>query len=346
MSLAGAIDWLCWPRFDSPSVFASLLDDAAGHWTVAPTTPFRAQRRYLVDTNVLETSFVTTSGSFTLTDFMPVASEEERRRLLAPDHEILRLVVCERGEVEVETVFAPRPDYGRERPRLRDAGRLGLRAETRAGLLTLRADLPLAIDEWSTATQGGLAERDCEELHRALIEAQRPIVVTAYLGRQPDAVRKLVAVSERYGIGVCEVSPQYVNFPGEHPHHLSYRRNALIDEADLILMLDVDVPWINGKVQPAQGARLFHIDVDPVKPGLGYWHFAAQRSYQGHPELAVSAYGKEGSVEARANRRFGLYDCRSHYRIVIASDRLAAMTSNPIPHILRLTVWKVIVPLS
>jgi acetolactate synthase-1/2/3 large subunit len=136
------------------------------------------------------------------------------------------------------------------------------------------------IENWAPARQGGMSERECEELHRALIQAERPIVITAYLGRQPDAVRKLVAVSERYGIGVCEVSPQYVNFPGDHPHHLSYRRNTLIDEADLILMLDVDVPWINGKVQPAKSARLFHVDVDPLKPGLGYWHFAAQRSYQ------------------------------------------------------------------
>jgi acetolactate synthase-1/2/3 large subunit len=142
------------------------------------------------------------------------------------------------------------------------------------------ADVAQSIEDWSPARQGGIAERDCEELHRALTESKRPIVITAYLGRQPEAVRKLVAFSERYGIGVCEVSPQYVNFPGDHPHHLSYRRNALIEEADLILMLDVDVPWINGKVQPSKGARLFHVDVDSVKPGLGYWHFAAQRSYQ------------------------------------------------------------------
>jgi acetolactate synthase-1/2/3 large subunit len=141
-------------------------------------------------------------------------------------------------------------------------------------------DSTLSISEWSPARLGGLPERDLEEMHLALTKAKRPIVVTAYLGRQPEAVPKLVAVSERYGIGVCEVSPQYMNFPGNHPHHLSYRRNALIDEADLILMLDVDVPWINSKAQPAKGARLFHIDVDPVKPGFGYWHFAAQRSYQ------------------------------------------------------------------
>ncbi len=134
--------------------------------------------------------------------------------------------------------------------------------------------------EWSPARLGGIPGPDVEALHRALTEARRPIVVTAYLGRQPQAVASLVALSERFGIGVCEVSPQYVNFPGDHRHHLSYRRNALIDEADLILMLDVDVPWINSKVQPAKGARLFHIDVDPVKAGLGYWHFASQHSYQ------------------------------------------------------------------
>jgi GH15 family glucan-1,4-alpha-glucosidase len=147
VSLRGSIDWLCWPRFDSPSVFGSILDDGGGRWTVAPTSPFRAERRYVADTNVLETRFVTTSGTLVLTDFMPVAAEEERRRLLLPDHAILRIATCERGEVEIETVFEPRPDYGRERPRLRDAGKLGIRAETRAGLLTLRADLALRLED-------------------------------------------------------------------------------------------------------------------------------------------------------------------------------------------------------
>ncbi|WP_242343369.1 glycoside hydrolase family 15 protein [Anaeromyxobacter terrae] len=181
VSRGGSVDWLCWPRFDSPSVFAALVDDAAGRWTLAPTAPFRSERRYLPGTNVLETRFVTASGALTVTDFMPVASPEEQRRLLLPDHELVRLVSCEGGSVELATVFEPRPDYGRERPRLRDAGELGLRAETRSGLLTLRADLPLAIDGAARAT-GRAVLRAGETRHLSLSYADEWPAILPPLG--------------------------------------------------------------------------------------------------------------------------------------------------------------------
>src|SRR3954469_1373205 len=59
VSRAGSIDWLCWPRFDSPSIFGALLDPRAGHWRIAPAGARRTGRRYVGDTNVLETRFVT-----------------------------------------------------------------------------------------------------------------------------------------------------------------------------------------------------------------------------------------------------------------------------------------------
>lgn len=133
---------------------------------------------------------------------------------------------------------------------------------------------------WPAAQTGGLTQAAVTELHEALCQAERPIVITSYLGRQTQAVELLAALSDRLGFGVCEVSPQYLNFPGNHPHHLGYRRNTLVNEADLILMLDCDVPWIIMKVKPAKDAKLFHIDADPVKRGLGFWHFPAQRTYQ------------------------------------------------------------------
>ncbi len=52
------------------------------------------------------------------------------------------------------------------------------------------------------------------------MKAKRPLVITSYLGRQVRAVERLAALSERIGIAVCEVSPQYLNFPGDHPHHV------------------------------------------------------------------------------------------------------------------------------
>ena len=145
ISREGSIDWLCWPRFDSPSIFGALLDENAGRWSLAPTMPSHVTRRYVQHTNVLETRFETGSGVAVLTDFMPVASEEDKHQRLLPEHEILRIIACERGEVEIELVFDAKPDYGRGRVRARPAGQLGVRIDTGRGLLALRTDFPSEI---------------------------------------------------------------------------------------------------------------------------------------------------------------------------------------------------------
>jgi GH15 family glucan-1,4-alpha-glucosidase len=142
----GSIDWLCWPRFDNPSLFAALLDpERGGRFAVHPAGRFTAQRRYVEHSNVLETTFHAARGVLRLTDLMPVASEAERRRALMPDHHILRQLECVSGEVEVEVVCDPRPDYGRVMPRLVRRGVLGIYYEHRGRALILRADFPLAL---------------------------------------------------------------------------------------------------------------------------------------------------------------------------------------------------------
>lgn len=141
ISRGGSIDWLCWPRFDSPSLFASLIDrDRGGSFSIGPAGPTQATRRYLPETNILETLFEGPDHALTLTDLMPVANSDEERRLLLPEHEILRILRCERGAATVEVVFDPRPDYARRVPRMREAGKLGLRVEMPRGLLVLRSE--------------------------------------------------------------------------------------------------------------------------------------------------------------------------------------------------------------
>jgi GH15 family glucan-1,4-alpha-glucosidase len=147
VSRDGSLDWLCWPRFDSPSLFAALLDaERGGRFRVRPTSPFRAERRYLDATNVLETVFVCPSGEIALRDLMPVASEAEKRTTLVPEHEILREVTGLAGEVEVEVVYEPRPDFARRAPRLLDRGPFGLACGAGPGVLVLRGELPLRLD--------------------------------------------------------------------------------------------------------------------------------------------------------------------------------------------------------
>ncbi|WP_041675217.1 thiamine pyrophosphate-requiring protein [Ramlibacter tataouinensis] len=137
-----------------------------------------------------------------------------------------------------------------------------------------------ALPDWAPARGAGLPQEAARDLAQALWGARRPLVITSYLGRQPEAAALLAELSSRMGLAVSEVNPQYVNCPGDHPNHVGYRRNALLDEADLVLMLDVDVPWIPGQAAPRPDARLFHIDCDPLKPGLGFWHFPAERRWQ------------------------------------------------------------------
>src|SRR6266581_3341282 len=87
ISKHGSIDWLCWPRFDSPSIFGAIVDSTiGGRWSVCPESDSRTSRRYIDNTNVLETTFSTDSGKIVLTDFMPVTSEEEKKRRLCPEH--------------------------------------------------------------------------------------------------------------------------------------------------------------------------------------------------------------------------------------------------------------------
>ncbi|MGH7962547.1 MAG: glycoside hydrolase family 15 protein [Candidatus Binatia bacterium] len=155
VSRDGSIDWLCWPRFDSPSLFGGLLDhQVGGAWSIAPAGPARVERRYLDATNVLQTRFHTATGVLILTDFMAAFSEEEKRQSLQPEHELVRRMECEQGEVEVQIHFDPRPDYGRAKVTLRDAGALGLRIEMGARLITLRSDV-----QFAPAAGGGVVAR-------------------------------------------------------------------------------------------------------------------------------------------------------------------------------------------
>jgi GH15 family glucan-1,4-alpha-glucosidase len=109
----GGIDWCCLPAFDSPSVFARILDDdRGGHFTVT-VSGAEVTRRYLGDSMVLETTFRTPDGVAALTDAMPVA-EAGGDWFEGPW--ILRLLRCVEGEVQASVRCTPAPFYAGERP--------------------------------------------------------------------------------------------------------------------------------------------------------------------------------------------------------------------------------------
>lgn len=117
----GSIDWACFPRFDSPSVFGRILDaEKGGSFEVRAEASKAVSRRYLEDTNVLVTTFSCDGGALEVTDCMPVERlDESAPSDTAPEHSILRRIACVAGEVEVVVRVQPRFEYGLVTPRFR-----------------------------------------------------------------------------------------------------------------------------------------------------------------------------------------------------------------------------------
>ena len=151
----GSIDWCCFPRFDSPSVFAAILDSKkGGRFQIAPTEPYRVEQSYLPNTNVLSTVFKTPSGEATLLDFMPMT--EGTRPGICP-HEIHRLVRCNRGQVTLTCHFQPRFDYARAETLLQSSPN-GVLAQGNGESMTLSTDVPLEVSRHKAKAQFTLRE--------------------------------------------------------------------------------------------------------------------------------------------------------------------------------------------
>ncbi len=142
VGLDGSIDWACMPRFDSPSIFAAILDEnKGGHFQIVPSGTYESTQRYLPDTNVLETTFITPTGRVTLTDFMPTSPTRSADHV---PHEIHRIVVCVEGTVDLMAIFQPRFDYARVETEL-EVFPHGVLASNAGETLVLSTDVPMTL---------------------------------------------------------------------------------------------------------------------------------------------------------------------------------------------------------
>ncbi len=105
------------------------------------------------------------------------------------------------------------------------------------------------------------------EAAEALATARMPLVVTSAMGRVPAAVDALVELAEVGGVGVVENVPTHMNFPADHPCHLGFgefsETHPAVMEADVILVIDADVPWLPSRGKPREDARIIQLGVDP-----------------------------------------------------------------------------------
>jgi alpha,alpha-trehalase len=151
VSRDGSVDWLCFPRFDAPSVFARLLDADAGYFSVRPAGQGGTARRYVDQAMALETTFTTATGTVVLTDALAVGRNDRGHELGAGSPGVLlRRVACTEGTVELEVTYAPRPEYGLIHPILTPVDG-GLAARGGADVLVLSTPVALEV-EGATAT--------------------------------------------------------------------------------------------------------------------------------------------------------------------------------------------------
>ncbi|HKV44448.1 MAG TPA: thiamine pyrophosphate-binding protein, partial [bacterium] len=140
--------------------------------------------------------------------------------------------------------------------------------------------------------------------------AERPVAVTSYIGRRAAAVTALVALADQLALPVAEMLPRaYMNFPTDHPLYLGAGRHPRLDVADLVLVVDCDVPWIPSVARPPAEARIIHLDLDPVKEDLPLWMFPAHVSARVDAAATLSCLVEElrrgwtADVDARVRGR-------------------------------------------
>jgi GH15 family glucan-1,4-alpha-glucosidase len=204
----GTVDWFCAPRFDSPSIFASILDDEVGGcWRLEPTCEVTNQQQfYIPDTNVLVTRFLTADGIVEVQDLMPLLRPHD------PDHRqlLVRQVVCVRGKVSMSTRVQPRPDYGRQVPTA-TAVTGGVRFAADALTLELGSDVTLHLEDGVASAEfdvqegqtfsfvlepcetdaGDLTPQGCDDLYvRTVRYWQDWISHSTYRGRWRETVHR------------------------------------------------------------------------------------------------------------------------------------------------------------
>lgn len=149
ISNEASIDWLCLPRFDSQSTFASILDsEKGGSFQIKPTKKYESSSKYESETNILVTKFKTSSGEVRITDFMPIHIDKKRKFHVSDD--LHRIVECTKGEVELETIFNPKFNYARNETTV-NKDQNGFLATDGKGKISLSTD---KVDEIFTLKKG------------------------------------------------------------------------------------------------------------------------------------------------------------------------------------------------
>ena len=143
-----------------------------------------------------------------------------------------------------------------------------------------------------------------------LARADNPLIVVSSVGRDPGAVDTLVALADRMALPVVESWGDYMNFPHDHPLHQGFDPDALVAEADVLLVIESDTPWFPNRAEPPAHATVIQIDDDPLYERYPIRGYATDIGLAGNAaatlqaldsRLAASALD-ESAIEARRRR--------------------------------------------
>ena len=149
-------------------------------------------------------------------------------------------------------------------------------------------DIGADLSLWEPIAPMALDDESVDILVQALSKAKKPMILTAYSGRNEKCVEELVKLAELLAIPVLEVTePPCMNFPADNPLHAGYDVTGFIEHADLALSIDCDVPWLPVNNKPKAGCRVFSIDVDPLKEDIPLWYLRAERMMKADSYTAI-----------------------------------------------------------
>lgn len=129
---------------------------------------------------------------------------------------------------------------------------------------------------YSPSSPAAAPGRLIAEIGSRLLDAKRPLIITSYAGRNAAVPALLEQLAAATGSAVVEASPQHVNISRKHPCFAGYLANERLKDADIVLLLDTDVPYLLADAQLAEDAWCAHIDADADKEDIPLWTFPAQ----------------------------------------------------------------------
>ncbi len=136
-------------------------------------------------------------------------------------------------------------------------------------------------ERFGPAGAGSVDAKAVDAIAARLLAAERPLLITAYSGRNPAAVALLDELAQFAGIRVIEFSPIHLNLPHDSPCHGGFMPAKALADADVGLLVDVDVPWIPKDMPDNPSTWWAHVDVDAEKRGFPMWTFPANLRLQG-----------------------------------------------------------------